>query len=406
MCIINHVHDCRVLIVILIYLIVYILCKLIGGEFPVKHSSDYIGPLDKKAFSVSKPKLPRNLSMKVVLKVNVKIACQDILVALTKTASSSIHFKVVYSGIEISSHMKEFFSKYFTDLHFNEVFIDPVLINASELKSLCLPGLTMNGTLWLNTDSTLSANLYRVLLSKFQIRPCATPFGLVITQLSSNLLIALMAQNASVKYFSVLPLHQPMLKNIANSCDVLGEFLSVNSETLEYLQLRWYLLTSLPLESLQKCANLRVLSVTVNTNTPFAHHFKHFATAAELFKALQHLQQLEYFEWSEHLNLVTNELLLLYELLSKYLPNLQHWHWRLINLLLSTTDLENFKSLEELLRPLLEGKTGTPSCTTYKFSTNNVHFKCWLETVKPQTCFCNCPTLEGSHLQFSTLMVV
>ena len=97
----------------------------------------------------------------------------------------------------------------------------------------------------------------------------------------------------------------------------------------------------MPLDSLQKCVNLRVLSISTNSSTGNSHHFKDRVSATQIFMALQSLDSLEYFEWSEPLNILTEDILALYGLLSKHLPNLAHWHWKLCYFLLFVTDLDN-----------------------------------------------------------------
>lgn len=365
------------------YTLVSILCKLIGGEFPVIHSSDYVNSVDKRAFPDSKPKLSRNVLQKVAIKLNIVIACHEVLVAVRNMVFCSMHFKVVFSGIGFaSSDIKEKFFRRFDGFHLNEISIHPLLIGTNEWSSLCL---VKNGTLWLNTDTALSANTYRVLFSKLRIRAGTPPIQLVVTQLCNNLLIALMAQNAVVSSLSVLPLSQPISRS-SSFQDVLGEFICAISEKLEYLQLRKCWLTIVPLDSLQKCTKLRVLSVTIN---PEYHDSQSSTTLIQILEALQHLRRLEYFEWSELLNVFTKDLLAMHGLLTTSLPQLQHWHWKLGNLMLFTTDLEDFEmqSLKELLRVLLRGKTGTPACSTYKFSLDNYHLKHWLETLRPHVCF-------------------
>lgn len=309
------------------------LCKLIGGEFPVKHCSDYIGLSDKKAFSVSKPKLSKNISRKILLKVNVVIGCQGVLSTLKKVISNSIHFIVICSGLGFPSSMQARVLKWLGHsnwLHLDEVLVSSGLADASQ-SPLKLPGLTANGTLWLNTDSVVSVDLYTAFLSKFVDRP--VPVQLVVTQVKGNLFAALISQKTQISSFSLL-CNQQSVKSIGDSSNIFGEFLRVNSNHLEYFQVQHFL-TLLPLSSLQKCINLRVLSVTANTDAGVYHP----AGATQVFRTLESLHQLEYFEWSEPLNLLTKDVLVLHNLLLNYLPRLLHWHWNLCNLLVFTTDL-------------------------------------------------------------------
>ena len=379
---------------------VHLLCKLIGGEFPVVHPSDYINSADQKAFSISKPKLPNYRSRRAVMKLNIKISSQEALTVLSEVVPSSAHFEVVYSGIEIYSScirkklvLKAL--KYFDSVLLNDVFLNPSLVDV-EISNR-LPGIAPGGTLWFNTSSNLSSTSYAEFLHTFS--SASTPIKLVITHLDCNFLTALMASKTIlIDSFSVLA-NQPLRQTILKSREMFGKFLHTNFKVLRYLQLRWYPLTALPLECLQKCTNLRVLSLTMNTETMLTYRDLKYS-AIQIFEALQHLQSLEYFEWSEVLNLVTKDLISLKNLLSHHLPELLHWHMRLSLLLLSTTNLHDpeFESVGELLTPLLIGKTESTWCTTYKFAVGNVHFKNWLKDIRPLVCV-NC----GSNQQVSLL---
>ncbi len=331
------------------------------------------------------------------MRMTVRIDSQEMFVALKRIAPNSIHFEVIFSGIEFPLHLQKKYLKYFNNLYLNEIFIDP---HRDELKSdFSSPRLTDCGTLWLNTDSALSEKFYRNFASHLHIEAVS----LVITRLCSSILNAIMNKNILVTSFCVLPLNQPTLKSITDSTDLFGEFLQFNSGVLEYLHLNSYFFSMLPLHSLQNCGNLRVLSITMNLT--ISDYFKRTATPVQIFKSLQHLNCLEYLEWSEPLNIVTRDVLELFDLLSNHLPRLSHWHWKLNNLLLFTTDLNDadLKPLEGFLNILLEGKIASPWCSTYKFDINNLHFKHWLESIRPQTCFCCVSFPRDSQLRFRTL---
>lgn len=321
----------------------------------------------------------------MIIKLNIDIACHEVMTAIMKMVFDSVHFKVVYSGMGFSypDAKERRFSRHFNELDLKEIYIAPRLLSSNELKSS--PFLAKNGTLWLNTDTVFLPNVYRVLFSKLRIGGGTSPIHLAITKLMNNILIALMAQNVSVSSFSVLPVFKPMTEPGVNCRNVFEDFICANSENLKYLRLQHFGLTRIPLDSLQKCRKLRVLSVTSNT----VMSSKPLVTVTQIFEVLQQLHRLEYFEWEEELNIFTKDVLALHVTLTTSLPKLQHWHWKLVNLILSTTDLDNVKMqpLERLLRVLLEGKSSSPSCTTYKFRLDNLHFRHWLETLKPLVCF-------------------
>lgn len=346
---------------------------------------------------MQKPKLSKNIKRKLVIKLNINIGCQEVLEAVTKLVVGSIHFRVVYSGLAFSSPaVQERFFRLTNGLQLNELHIRPTTaIRTNQTNSsVCL---IKSGTLWVSTDTTFLPSAYRVLFSRFQIHAGTPPIQLVVSQLVNNVLIALMAQNASVNSFSVLP-WAVSPQNVRSTRDVFGQFLCANCTKLEYLHLQRYWLTLLPLDSLQKCANLRVLSVTTS-----GQHYNSATTVVEVFETLQQLHSLEYLEWSEPLNLFTRHLLPLHSLLTTSLPALQHWHWAMMNIVLSTTDLDNSEMLpvQPLLRVLLSGKISSPSCSTYKFTLDNYHFNQWLENLRPKVCFCSTFSEHGSQLQFS-----
>ena len=373
------------------------LCKLIEGEFPVKHHSDYIGPSDKKAFAATRPKLPCILE-KVVLNVTVVADHMNVLSLLEKSRRVSANFETRYNGIGFSACVQDIFKclNDFSHFHLNEIIFSSALVGDNELKScLRLPGLTANGMLWLNTDFPSTENFYTSIFSKFLEN---LPLRLVVTQLNQNLLATLVTLKIRVSAFSLLPLNQ-QAANIRNSRDLFNTFLKLNTENLDYMRLR-YCLTLIPLGLLQKFTNLRVLSISANT-TATSPLFDNRNSAAQVLVAMQNLYCLEYFEWSEPLNIITKDVLALYNLLTRYLPNLVHWHWTLSYLLLFTTDLENslFKPLEPILRILMLGKLASAWCSTYKFALNHRHFKCWMEKLRPDVCFhnnSNCQSFSGT----------
>ena len=134
--------------------------------------------------------------------------------------------------------------------------------------------------------------------------------------------------------------------------------------TLEYLRLESWPLTRVPLELLCLCSNLRVISITVVNRiyTPRSN-----CSVSKIFQMLVYISRLEFFEWSENINIRTGDILCLYQLLKGSLPCLRHWHMKLSSIILSTMDLHNgeYSVIRSLLVPLLCDKTGDESCTTY-----------------------------------------
>lgn len=170
-------------------------------------------------------------------------------------------------------------------------------------------------------------------------------------------------------------------------CGALGSLLLSVSSSLEYLQLRCWSLISTDLESLLQCSKLRVLSVTEECVKSHFNRPRH--SASEIFTAISQLPHLEFFQWSESINLTTAALLSLHHLLCDSVRSLQHFHVSLIHLLLSTMDLENksYSPLIDVLLPLLRGKEGNESCTTYIFPFENDIVLQWLSVLRPEVCF-------------------
>ena len=300
---------------------------------------------------------------------------RQIVSALQESVMNCVHFEIVCSGMGfLSSYVpKKSWALHLFDQDLDELLINSGTVNSSRGKKL--PHLAANGTLMLNVDSPISENLYKDFFSRILDSPSTTPIGLVATKLDANLSAALTAEKILIKHFALLNHH--VTRNVALE-DVLGKLFYNNADSLEYV----HAFTSIPLNSLQKCSNLRVLSLTFS-------HSSGSVGAAQLFLALQHLHSLEYFEWSQSLNIITKDLLALHNLLSNHLPKLLHWHWNFCYLLLFISDLDNlvFEPLETLLKTLLAGKRATPWCETYKFSSENHHIKYWLGTIRPHVCF-------------------
>lgn len=313
----------------------------------------------------------------------------EVVSALQKSATNSVHFEVVYSGMGFSS---SFGSKNMLQAlrYFHRLYVDSIVMSSDSIMlsgKMNLPYLTANGTLWLNINSVVSEESYRVFLSRLLDDLGTAPIRLVATELDECLLTALVSQETKVSSLSLLN-HQ-YSKNVLHTRDAFYKFLCSNAEYLEFIQLRQRL-TSVPLQSLQKCTNLQVLSVTsLKITSPYRAKDQGPISAAQVFLTLQHLQCLEYFEWSEMLNIFTKDVLALYDLLSNHIPKLLHWHWKLCHLVLFTTDLENtmFEPLNSILRILLAEKTATSWCETYKFALDNHHIIHWLESIRPQVSF-------------------
>ena len=113
------------------------------------------------------------------------------------------------------------------------------------------------------------------------------------------------------------------------------------SSDVQYLQLQSLLsFTLLDFNSLSKCRQLRVLSVTSSDGSVRAK-YKH--SVSVILAAVSQLPLLQYFHWCQGLNLTTHSLLCPGGLLTKSFRSLCHFHVNFSSLLLSTTDLTNKK---------------------------------------------------------------
>ena len=168
----------------------------------------------------------------------------------------------------------------------------------------------------------------------------------------------------------------------------LGVLVESVSYSLEYLQLQCLSFTSADLGWTGKCSKLRVLSVNCQGDPGNARP-KH--SVAEILTAISQLPLLEFFHWSEGLNLTTQSLLCLHGLLVNSFKSLCHFHVCFSSALLSTTDLVNdkYSVLEGVLVPLVGLKEGSEAVTTYIFALEGIKDVLleWLSSLRHQVCF-------------------
>ena len=361
--------------------------RLVAGEFPGTHASDYLHSKDKMALKIFRPRLPPpcpNLKQ-VRLLLNLSLDRISSLEQFTKEHCSS-HFKVVITGLDLlplchksmlTHHLKNLRLCNSSLLH---IKLDPSLVNAESISFL--PSLPSSCVLSFITPSELEeeskyASIFAHLFSSISV------INAFFTNTSDERVFnaLLSVSHCRVRALGII---QPTLsRNESLTNLTLVKFLEQNSGTIEYIQLRPYFLTTVltPLLTELNCCNLRVLSID---SCGQSSREKDFHLGEDIFNALSELSNLEFFEWAEVVNLRTTDIMALYHLLSNFLPKLQHWHMYLNRLLLSTTDLDNecFSDLLPLLRPLLVGKVGDESCSTYMFYFNHAVFVNWLQTLR------------------------
>ena len=375
-------------------------CKLALGEFPGRHSMDYLSKGDVKKVGKAKPQLVRNHSNhRIQLYLNVAISSTSTLESFTGATAHSGWFQIVVKGLNLTGAGPKLITHTFRSVDVTELQ-DLYLLTAtsSDLHpQASLTFLSQPFTLWLCTRFGL-CDIHSILHSAKQIN------GLLLTSDTTDLQSVfdpLSKTDCVITALTVLRAQSTSLPRQLN--EQLGVCLLNLCNNLKYLQLRSWLFTSMPLDALKSCSYLRVLSITEspeengNSFTPPLH------TVSNILNMLLHLSHLEFFEWSETINMRTPDLLSLHSLLLDALPNLRHWHMSLSFLLLSTTDLENaeYGAIASVLVPFLQDKWGDESCTTYRFSLESETFKHWISSLRPDVCFrVNKKSLHADLLHF------
>ena len=380
--------------------------KLVAGEFPGTHATDYLSSKDRQSHAAVRPQLPPPHSASEQIKL---------LLNLTPDGATSLepfcdlhctsHFRVVITGLDLLSlgHKYLLSAQLECLLQCNvalrHVKIDPSLIDDRSVS--LLPVLSPSAILSFIVPSQLEKEEKYVEIFTHLFKSISL-VNLFTNTYDERVFSALLpVSHCKVRALGIM---QPTLsRNESQTRSVIVKFLQHNSETIEYLQLRPYFLTTMlmPLLTQLQCSNLRVLNID---SCGQSSREKEFHLGIDIFNSLHELYNLEFFEWSEVINLRTTDILALYRLLSSGLPKLRHWHMYLNKLLLSTIDLhsELYFVLLPLLEPLLSGKVGDDSCTTYMFAFRNPAFISWLQSLR-DVCFKtgshgDCPSLQLHNL--------
>ena len=371
--------------------------RLVAGEFPGTHATDYLSSKDRQSHAAVRPQLPPPHSTSKQIKL---------LLSLTMNRTTSLepfchqlctgHFKVVITGLQLLSlrHKSALTTQLENLLLCNSALqyikIDPSLIDAKSIT--LLPVLFPSAILSFIVPSELEKEEKYARIFAHLLKSVSFINALFTNTYDERVFNALLSiDHCKVRALGVL---QPTLSRNESQINlVLVKFLQHNSKVIEYLQLRPYFLTTVlaPLLTQLQFSNLRVLSID---SCGQSSREKEFHLGVDIFNSLHYLHNLEFFEWSEVINLRTTDIMALYQLLSSGLPKLRHWHMYLNKLLLSTTDLHStfYFALLPLLEPLLNGKVGDESCTTYMFPFSHTAFINWLQSLRDDVCF-----KTGSH---------
>ena len=361
-----------------------LLLNLVNGRVPVIHLCDYVNDREAEILGLSRPQLSRPqlscspLQPPVSLHVNLMLddtATKPTIDALVEICSHRQWVEVKLKGLNILGLNPAVLKKF--QLNFNALMspiIDHVYLTGAcfrELKEI----QSISSTLWVSCDAslpTIPGNCINILLASHEGN----------NQLTKTL-HELSTEPQCLQAFCIM---QQGLELTDALSAALSIFLQTVSGSLEYLQLQRWSFTSTDLKSLLQCTKLRVLSITEECLPTFTLPKRR---ASDIFTAISELPYLEFFQWSESLNLVTADLLSLRHLLRDSLRSLNHFHIGILWLHLSTTDLENesYSPLGEVLLPLLSGKEGSDMCSTYRFSLTNDRILEWLSVLRPQVCF-------------------
>ena len=365
--------------------VVRALSKLANGKYPGRHVSDYLSSEDmEKTGRAGCPQLGSNpfdhhIKLRVTISLN-SISFQT----FPKMSAKSKWFQVVVKGLGLqhpslsSAHVVQAHSALdFSQLRDVFLYSFPYddVGSIAPLSSTLSP-LSLSLTLYTSCDS-----LRQILHSVSYLSALHLDIGSLVTDAVLNILCETSCQITALTLNRLQIYHPAKHHN-----EKLGSCLLHLHGTLEYLRLVCWPLTDAPLESLRLCSHLRVISIIEFHST---RTIRPVHTISEIFQMLAYISCLEFFEWSEDINIRTEDILCLYQLLKGSLPCLRHWHMKLSYILLSTMDLQNdeYSVVQSLLVPLLCDKTGDESCTTYRFSMSSEVFSSWICSLRADVCF-------------------
>ena len=362
-----------------LYNAVPLLLNLVNGRVPVTHLRDYVNDREAETLGLSRPQLSCSpLQPPVSLHVNIMLddtTTKRTIDALVEICSHRQWVEVKLKGLNILGLSSRVLKKF--QLNFYSL-ISPITDHVY-LTGACFRELkeiqSVPSTLWVACDAPLLTI------------PCNCTNFLLASREGNNqvakILHKLSAEPPCLRAFCILQQGMDLTGALS---DALGTFLLTVSGSLEYLQLQRWSFSSTDLKSLLECTKLRVLSITEDCVPTFALH-KH--SAGDIFTAISQLPHLEFFQWSENLNLTTVGLLSLHHILRESLRFLRHFHIGISWLHLSTTDLgnESYSPLEDVLLPLMNGKEGSDACTTYRFPFTHDRILEWLSVLRPRVCF-------------------
>ena len=380
----------------LCFSLVSLLLNLVSGKVPGIHGRDYITAQEAHILGLYRPDLRsftsvdhRPLVMYISLMLTSKTSKRD-MANLEKVLSQTQWVQVKIKGLTLLGLSSKVLSNFPVNV------VSSATVCHMYLSELCCDQLS---EMW---DLTTMPLLHSLWVSNEQSHIHHHPMISILAKLpklgSLSLLMAtsqranelgsklskLAGQMLSIKAFCLL---RQDVAHTSDLCQALDAFLWSTSEKLEYLQLWRWSLSAINLDSILHCCNLRVLCVTEESTDCGSRHVYH--SISDILAAITQLTYLEFFQWSENINMTTAGLLTLHGFLSTSAGCLKHFHVHLPYLLLSTVDLasEKFSVLSGILLPLLDGKVGNEVCSTYLFNFDNEVFQNWLQILRPDVCF-------------------
>ena len=343
----------------------------------MSHPSDYVSASDKKAIPLTKPELA-SMTKKITLSLNVKITTMSTFRLLQKTLSYHNIFNTVITKISLCSslsrsHISEMLS-FFSGHYYSNICYSPSMVSATQAMPSLLPGGCLRLSFSNPLNDTTSVENVLHCLSK--------PSTIFVENYLHEVFILL--KNAPLIAFGVLPDIENSDKKIGDCLESLKLLLHSNATCMKYLQLNRFptaLIGQLELTALRNLKVLSIASKTIKTKSISS-------PTNQMCTVLKYLEMLEYFSWTDGINIFSKELILIYETLKSSLPRLAHWHMSSFKVVLFTNiSPAERKKVAYIYDHLMEGKSGNEVCSTYKFSLDSIHFKVWLAFARPDVCF-------------------
>ena len=306
--------------------------QLIWGEFPGRDAYECLSPDGFLFYRTKKPtlqKYPDKIPVKVY--VSFKFTSEGHIEEFNKASKLQSRYKLYLKSLDLGSMKIS---------HSESKQLD--LLDTSELETLITSSrnsfsnstLAKISCLWVLQDKTATTDLVRqalklsgnlkILFVSLSLESCSSVLE-VIAECSTgrHSLQALGLLGGETKNGYIL-----LTKCLKNLCS-----------SLQYLQLYDWTPSTIPLESVSVCHNLRVLSIVVGCSHIFTAAKSH--SVGEFFETLGNLEKLEFIEIGEQVDLQAPDLVRIQSTLRNSLPLLEHCHLHFNYISLMRADLDN-----------------------------------------------------------------